>query len=230
MPVSVKVDLDDFNLRMDILKGQIHVSGDITTTLIADVKLIINARKKTAYAWYNVSGARLGKNLQNCSEYVFNNMPALAELKQMIGAWGMDAICMGNDGTYDSFKLDSKALLPPGLLPANVQLDTGARMDEHYLVNYLIINASSPGLRSSADTADIKMQATKTTADKPRDADIDPAPFGTCYPWPPRTLETNITFQAMDVSEVPSMIARAIQEGLFQKIMLATVQPKAVDV
>lgn len=138
------------------------------------------------------------------------------------------AICGGNDGTLDTWKLalDSRTVPIPAPLPGNVTMDMKVKMDKNYLVNAVNGNFELD-INGTAVHAKLDLEQSPS-AGGPQESDLDYSAWGTCHPANPpgKASDVHTLFQPADTSKVALILEKIINEGFFRKMLLATMQAK----
>lgn len=241
-----KIDLDKFNLRMDITSGTIGYAGG---NMNVAVHLIVNAANKDVIIKYDISSADgSGGSFKNCTKITSDKIPNPAVI-----AMGFKSIilpfiqqmskCGGNDGTDDTWKIGYDSAQPtPGMpeppIPKgdSINLDSVIKMNKASLISEVSENIAFTGKEPSSGekisvSIDIDAKFDGSSAGGPTDSDLDYSDWGICYPMTPPGNNINTIFQPQDHTAVTAVLDKVVLDSALRKIFLASMrtEPKSED-
>jgi len=243
-----KIDLEKFNLRMDITSGT--ASGkmpgtDKKVSVKMQVQVIVNAANKEVVAKYDIEpDASTGMPaMKNCTKITDEKIPSPATIAQIFALAKTEfqtfSTCGGNDGTNDIWKLAYPSPGMPNLpLPKgdSVKLESVFKMNKDFLISEVSENIQASGKdpnsgSSVSTTIDIDAKYDGSTAGGPSDSDMDYSGWGTCYPMTPPGDAINTIFQPQDKTAVTDVIDKVVLESTLRRIFLGSLhnKPKSED-
>jgi hypothetical protein len=194
-----KLDLDMFNMYVEqatdvTMETPIH--ADISTVM----KSLLIAKDKKIVNYAKVTNKTNGKTLmQKCTVMNVSQMPEPAQLSVMLQVLMVtmrkSISCGGNDGTYDTWKVDKSYNGPippiPGIPPTNISSVSGSVSAEvamtkdslmHMAKTEVSAKAVDKGGKSSSFDVDLDMEVSDAKSGGPSPADLDYSSWGKCEP------------------------------------------------
>jgi len=240
--LTEKLDLEQFSFRMDesfplklrIANQTIDEQVDMKMVLVASAKMVVVYTKTVA------SSGKVSHTVQNCTAHKVENMPSVQELKTGFQSLVLPMVqeamtCGGNDGTYDTWKVEKSfdGPVPPQImghkLPANATA-TGQVSEKVQMNKQSLLHSATTSMDATVKVSGKEMISTKTSVDLqgsstsggPSKDDLDYSKWGDCKP--SDQINLNNLFQAPAGSMAGQVMEGFESHGVLLKHIIAVLQ------